>query len=151
MYTHILVPLDGSELAEQVLPHAKMLAAVNPHTHITLLRAIPPIYPIIPEYGTMPLPPTDEAAMATIHQDAQSYLNTIANTLQSEGYHTNIVVSNFPAAEAIVEYADNNDVKLIAIASHGRGGISQWVFGSVTHKVLHGTKIPVLVVRPTLD
>jgi nucleotide-binding universal stress UspA family protein len=147
MYTHILVPLDGSGLAEQVLPHAKMLASQATAPLITLLRSVPPIYPVGAEAGGMFIS-LDEQIDA-LQKEAQEYLDGVAEKLRGEGFRVETEVSGLPAAEAIIDYAEANDVKLITIATHGRSGISRWVFGSVTQKVLHATHTPMLVVRPT--
>lgn len=148
MYSHILVPLDGSHLAEQVLPHAKELATLCHTGHITLLRAVPPIYPVT-EYGGAFLAPIDE--MSAAHTEAQEYLERIAREIASDQYEVSIEISNIPAAEAVVEFAEEHDVKIIMIATHGRSGISRWIFGSVTQKVIQGSPVPVMVVRPVED
>jgi nucleotide-binding universal stress UspA family protein len=146
MYSHILVPLDGSDLAEQILSHVKQIAAINPQTTITLLRSVPPIFPVSAEYSGVFISPDEQ--ISALQQEARSYLDRIADGLRAEGYTVQIEVSDLPAAEAIVDYAEHHGVKLIAIATHGRSGLSRWVFGSVTQKVLHVTTLPVLVVRP---
>jgi nucleotide-binding universal stress UspA family protein len=58
-------------------------------------------------------------------------------------------ICNLPAADAIIEFATHHDVDVIVIATHGRSGLSRWIFGSVTQKVIQAASIPVLVVRPT--
>jgi len=146
MYSHILVPLDGSKLAEQILPYAKKLAAMNKDTIITLLRAEPPVYTIATEYSATFFVPVEE--IYAKKTEAEDYLNNIANQLRTEGYNVQIEISELPAADAIVDYADQHEVKLIAIATHGRSGISRWIFGSVTQKVIHATHVPILIIRP---
>lgn len=149
MYAHILVPLDGSSLAEQVLPHVTMLVARNPEVLITLLRAVPPIYPIYADASAWMGTLDDQIDM--LQKEAQEYLEKIATGLRQQGLRVETEVSGLPAAEAIVSYAEANDVKLIAIATHGRGGLSRWVFGSVTQKVLQATRVPMLVIRPMAE
>ncbi len=146
MYRHILVPLDGSHLAEQVLPHAKALASLDPGARLTLLRAVPPIYPTTIEYSGVFTVTND--TLPAIEREAQEYLNTIATELQKEGLNVKAEVSIMPAAEAIIDYAENHRADLIAIATHGRSGISRWVFGSVTQKVIQATSTPMLVIHP---
>ncbi|MBO9338252.1 MAG: universal stress protein [Chloroflexus sp.] len=146
MYRHILVPLDGSALAEQVLPHVHALAANEGTVKITLLRAVPPIFTTTVDYSGL-LAATTEA-LNTMEQEALEYLQQIAKQFQSEGYQVHTEVSALPPAEAIIEYAENHDVDLIVIATHGRSGISRWVFGSVTQKVVQAAPTPVLVIRP---
>ncbi len=146
MYRHILVPLDGSHLAEQVIPHVQTLAKYDKSIRITLLRSVSPVYPITTEYSGAFLVPVEELSSAV--QEAETYLETIASQMRSEGFHVFVEVSDMPAAEAIVDYASYHDVSLIAIATHGRSGLSRWIFGSVTQKVLHATHVPLLVIRP---
>lgn len=146
MYRHILVPLDGSDLAEQILPHVRMLAAIDPQTTITLLRSVPPIFPVSAEYSGVFISADEQ--ISALQQEARSYLDKIAADLRTDGYTVELEVSELPAAEAIVDYAEHHQVRLIALATHGRSGLSRWVFGSVTQKVLHATTLPVLVVRP---
>lgn len=149
MYRHILVPLDGSALAEQVLPHVHALAANEGTTKITLLRAVPPIFTTSVDYSGM-LATTTEA-ITQMEQEALDYLQHIAKQFQSEGYEVHTEISSLPPAEAIIEYAENHNVDLIVIATHGRSGLSRWVFGSVTQKVVQVAPTPVLVIRPRHD
>ncbi len=146
MYRHILVPLDGSPLAEQVLPHVKALASLEPGARVTLLRAVPTVYPTTIDYSGM-LPPVGDI-LPELELEARNYLDSIARSLQAEGLNVKLELSLLPAAEAIIDYAENHKVDLIAIATHGRSGISRWVFGSVTQKVVQATPVPVLVIRP---
>ncbi len=147
MYRHILVPLDGSALAEQVLPHIHALAANEGTTKITLLRAVPPVFTTSVDYsGLMASDISD--SMVALEREAEVYLERVADTFRAEGYSVTTEVSAMPAAEAILDYADNQHADLIAIATHGRNGISRFVFGSVTQKVVQAAPVPVLVIRP---
>jgi nucleotide-binding universal stress UspA family protein len=146
MYRHILVPLDGSALAEQVLPHVHALAANEGTTRITLLRAVPPIFTTSVDYSGMLATTAD--TLETLEQEATNYLAQIANQFTAEGYNVQTEVSALPAAEAVLDYAERHGVDLIAIATHGRSGVSRWVFGSVTQKVVQACPVPVLVIRP---
>jgi len=147
MYRHILVPLDGSALAEQVLPHVRDLAAHEGTMKITLLRAVPPIFTSSVDYsGMLAASAADE--QESLESEARAYLELVAAPLRSEGYTVNVEVSTMPAAEAILDYAESQHADLIAIATHGRSGISRWVFGSVTQKVIQAAPVPVLVIRP---
>lgn len=147
MYRHILVPLDGSQLAEQVLPHIHALAANEGTTKITLLRAVPPVFTTSVDYSGM-LATTAADALETLEDEARDYLTRIAAEFRAEGYNVAIEVSAMPAAEAVLDYAESQKADLIAIATHGRSGISRWVFGSVTQKVVQAAPVPVLVIRP---
>lgn len=147
MYRHILVPLDGSALAEQVLPHVHALAANEGTTKVTLLRAVPPVFTTSVDYSGM-LATTAADALETLEDEARDYLTRVAAQFRAEGYNVAIEVSAMPAAEAILDYAESQHADLIAIATHGRSGISRWVFGSVTQKVVQTAPVPVLVIRP---
>jgi nucleotide-binding universal stress UspA family protein len=147
MYRHILVPLDGSALAEQVLPHVHALAANEGTSKVTLLRAVPPVFTTSVDYsGLMASDISD--SMITLEREAEAYLEGVADTFRAEGYSVDTEVSAMPAAEAILDYAESQHADLIAIATHGRSGISRFVFGSVTQKVVQTAPVPVLVIRP---
>lgn len=146
MYTHILVPLDGSHLSEQVLPHVLAQASIGQDTRITLLRAMPFYHPALIEGQVYFETRAEEVAAA--EQAAKRYLEQIADKIRTSGYQVQIEVSHLPPAEAIVDYAEQHNVDLITIATHGRSGMSRWLLGSVTQKVLHATDVPTLVVRP---
>jgi nucleotide-binding universal stress UspA family protein len=145
MYRHILVPLDGSQLAEQVLPHVKHLASVGEKPRITLLRAVLRELPDVMEGET-----TNQVVdpMPRIVERARAYVEGIAESLRAEGFDAYGVVNVHPPADAILEFAERFEVDLIAIVTHGRGGIGRFIFGSVTQKIIHATPVPVLVVRP---
>ncbi|NJK82188.1 MAG: universal stress protein [Chloroflexaceae bacterium] len=149
MYRHILVPLDGSHLSEQVLPHAKALAEIDKATtQITVLRAVPPIYPAAVEFGSVYTTTELNDETARIEVAACEYLNRIADALQVEGFKVNVHMSRMEPAEAIIDYTETSDIDLIAIATHGRSGIGRWMFGSVTQKVMQAAPVPMLVIRP---
>jgi len=147
MYRHILVPLDGSRLAEQVLPHVHALAANEGTRRITLLRAIAPVFSSgVDVVGAMAVTAAD--ASATLEAEARDYLSGMASEFRAEGYTVATEVSALPPADAILDFADSEHADLIAIATHGRGGLGRWVFGSVTQKVVQAAPVPVLVIRP---
>jgi nucleotide-binding universal stress UspA family protein len=149
MYRHILVPLDGSLLAEEVLLHVQSMARLDEDVRITLLRAVPPVHSTTVEFGGMysgAMSPAAETVRA--EHTAREYLDTVAAKLRAEGFHVSTELSRLNAADAIVDYAEHHNVDLIAIATHGRSGVSRWVFGSVTQKVMQAAPAPMLVVRP---
>lgn len=148
MYRHILVPLDGSELAEQVLSYVKKHAHLSKGTRVTLLTSVSghSHTSLHPNEGVFARVVSTET---TEHEAARLYLKQLANELQMEGIGVTMHVSHQPAAEAILSHAHKTDVDLIAIATHGRSGIGRWIFGSVAQKVIQAAHTPVLVVRPT--
>ena len=136
MFDRILIPLDGSELAESVLIQVRRLLA-RKNAELLLLRAVT-------------LPPSTEAdagePLDRLWAGATDYLRQVTGRLVSEGLRVRSkVVEGFPAAQ-ILEVADKEKATLIAMSTHGRTGLSRWVFGSVTEKVLRASPIPVLAI-----
>ena len=154
MYQKIMVPLDGSELAECVLPHVESIAKGCSVPNVILVRVVEPA--LLPT-GTLSdggdvfteedakriRMATDSAQKAT----AESYLDQMVSRLSSEGVNVKAEVLVGKAAETLAEYAEKNDVDLIVMATHGRSGVTRWVRGSVAEKILRSSKIPVLMVR----
>jgi nucleotide-binding universal stress UspA family protein len=133
MYNRILVPLDGSDVAEGILSQIEELASGN-GTEVILLK-------VLPETGVLP---------TTAHQEyneAKQYLDAIVQRLESEGIKVTATIRYGKPAEEIVDYARTNDVDLTAMCTRGRSGVGRWVFGSVAEKVLRGTFLPLLLVR----
>lgn len=159
-YNHILVAMDGSERAEQVLPHVQALATKFGAT-VTLLRVVTmagPLYaepmmgvpPMIPGPGGMSS--TNAAQIAEIQrQEAESYLHNLAERLRTQGLPVIHEQHEGPAAEIIVERARTLGVDLIAMTTHGRSGLGRLVFGSVAEQVLRHAPCPVLLVRVTSE
>jgi nucleotide-binding universal stress UspA family protein len=145
MYTHILVPLDGSDVAEQVLPHVQSLAMSS--TKITLLRSVPRI----PSH-TIDLDrtaPSPLAALRAHEAEAQTYLDSVAEKLRTNGIQVaTIVIEQNDPHEAIIDFALANGIDIIAMATHGRSGLGRLIFGSVAEQILHQSPLPLLVVRP---
>lgn len=141
----ILVPLDGSQLAERALTEAAELAKSN-RSEIWLLQSVE-----FPEYwgeeyaGMHSLP----AMISTEEQEiaAREYLLQIAERLTSEQIPAQIVVTTGHAASAISDVVADNDIDLIVMSTHGRSGLSRWVFGSVAEKVVRLAECPVLLIR----
>jgi nucleotide-binding universal stress UspA family protein len=134
----ILVPLDGSALAEAALPTATRLAAENSGAVVLLLRAA--------EASTMPGVDQVGAQVAVV-REAEEYLEAVAERLRRGGVKVKTSVWYGAAAPSIVESAAVNKVDLIVINSHGRSGLGRLVLGSVAESVLRGTRVPVLLLR----
>lgn len=127
-YNKILVPLDGSELAEKALPYTRTIAKLR--TSEVVLFAVS----ITPEgYRRDRL--------------LKSYLDVNAKKLESQGIKVSTTVAYGEVAEEIIQYADKNKVDLIIISTHGYSGIKRWMLGSVSQKVLYGTCTPVLLIK----
>jgi nucleotide-binding universal stress UspA family protein len=142
-YTHILVPLDGSQTAEAALPHAFGLARLH-GAKVTLLSVIPPIEGVI---ATDAEPIFVDEQLAAKKVRALQYLNTIRKQRGAEAETTRAAVETGPAAATILDYAARESVDLVVLATHGRSGVRQWLLGSVAEKVLHAARQAVLLVR----
>jgi nucleotide-binding universal stress UspA family protein len=145
---HILIPLDGSALAEKILP-AALETALGLKSQITLLRAIPAVPPADVDHLEQIEPGLGKRLEEDLHDEAQRYLQEVAEAHHQPSLTLNTAVVHEPAAEAILQYADAHQTDLIAMSTHGRTGLQRWVYGSVTEKVLHGASCcSMLVVRP---
>jgi nucleotide-binding universal stress UspA family protein len=146
MYQRILVPLDGSTLSEAVLPHAEKLArALN--IEIVLLHVdISPAPTFDPHES--PLAPEPEE-VKIMHADEKHYLKITCSKLESEGLHVTYLLRNGVVADTILETAEIEQADLIAMSTHGRTGMLRLLLGSVAEQVIHRSKIPVLLIRPT--
>ena len=147
MLKHVLVPLDGSALAEAALPYAKNV--VSPDGHVSLISVVN--LPEIPFYEFYPTPHVvtqqNDEALADAVPFARNYLSNIASVaLASSSIRVDFDVIFGDAAQAIVMAARHLKVDAIVMSTHGRSGLSRWLFGSVTNKVLSIAPCPVLVV-----
>lgn len=146
MFKHILVPLDGSPLAEVALPAALKLASES-GSKITLVRVVRPPY-VVTNVGGSSYAELIMSLREKAIEEATAYLKAHQGSLRQQGYvvHTHVCEGESPA-ELILEVAEAQDVDLIVMCTHGRGGISRWVYGSVADKVLRYAHAPVLLVR----
>ena len=147
MYRHILVPLDGSELAECVLPHLESIAKGCGVNNVTFVRAVEPVY--LPSSGDYVVTDEDYKQMQSkARAEAESYINQLVGRVKYNGVVIKSeVLDGGKAADVIAEYANKENADLIIIATHGRSGISRWVWGSVTDRILRSACVPVLMVR----
>jgi len=150
MYERILVPLDGSKVGETALAHVENLAVkLIPETEVevTLLQVISEMtFDFLTEAEAAQLP-YSESDLAKIKQVSQNYLEKIAEELRKKGVKVNVLTRVGHAADEIIKVSQEISADLIAMSSHGRSGLGRWAMGSVTEKVLHESKIPVLTVR----
>jgi len=138
----ILVPLDGSELAEAILEPVSALARAS---DATLVLAHVIASSLLPG-GTLPLGPVDTARVRT---QAEAYLEGAAERVRAAGLQADVhLVERETPAAAIPEMADEVGADLIALATHGYGGLRRMVLGSVADKVLRASRRPLLVMRP---
>jgi nucleotide-binding universal stress UspA family protein len=146
MYQKIMVPLDGSELAECVLPHVESIAKGCGAQNVVFLRVVEPVH--IPSGGDYSF---SEEEIERINSEsrtvAESYLDQLVSQTQYDGVNPRSEVLTGKPAESIADYATKNGVDLIVIATHGRSGVSRWMWGSVADRVLRSACVPVLMIR----
>ena len=157
MYKKILVPLDGSKLAECVLPHLEALATCLAGAEVILVSVTERVtgYRVIEDYtepfGERLVPSSGERlvpeAVGKQEKQAQKYLDKIAKTLEAKGIKARTEVLLGKPAEEIMLYAANKGCDLIIMASHGRSGLSRWAHGSVVDKVFKATAVPILMIK----
>lgn len=137
MYTRILIPLDGSMVAEEALAHAVQMADLF-GAELVLLRA-----------AFLPQLPDDDLADAQplLIRDSEAYLYEMARRLEGQGQRVHTVVRWRQAAEAIIEYAVEQDVSVVVMTTHGHSRLDQWPIGSTAEKVLRCMQVPVLLIR----
>ena len=135
--TKVVVPLDGSKLAEAALDKALALMGGSEATLI-LVRVVESI--------ALPSGEADEPDDAAV-QEAERYLSGVAARTGSERVRVAKAIWYGSPARAIIEAAELMDADLIVMSTHGRSGVSRWMMGSVAESVLHGTARPILLVR----
>lgn len=126
MYESMLVPLDGSELAEQAFPYAEELAK-NLNSQVVLITICLPNDPL--------------------ERVLTEYIERRAENLQSLGIETRSVCVEGEPATSIIDFAAKNNISLIVISTHGRTGVSRWPLGSIASKVVQKSHVPVFLVR----
>ena len=145
MYKKILVPLDGSKRAERILPHAEELAS-RYRAKVILLTALEYAFAVGVEGSFIEFSEQEKDFKART-KDAESYLKGISEKFSKKDIETQRVVANGPAVERIIQVADKENADLIAMTSHGGGGLTRVFYGSVTAGVLNRTDRPLLVIR----
>ena len=151
MFKRILLPLDGSPLAEAALDSAKALAEKFAG-EIMLLRVAPMTRYPITAHGRMDTRAYYDMVNTIREQEmleAARYLQELNENLTGEGYRVDFHVqsANSPA-KAILAMAQLQPIDIIVMSTHGRGGFARWVYGSVAEKVMRHSPVPVLLVRP---
>jgi len=149
LYKKVLVPLDGSKLAECVLPHVERLAESGMVKEIILLRVCdsPSIVADYPETKNKTWDKHVERMTTNAQQACSLYIEDVEQSLKDKGFKVKAESSLGKPAEEIVNFANKSKVDLIIMASHGRSGVSRWAYGSVAEKVLRSSCIPVLLVK----
>jgi nucleotide-binding universal stress UspA family protein len=147
MFKKILVPLDGSKFSEAVLPQVRSLAHLY-QAEVFVLQVTEPLRPSLYPQGVALLEPL----VREMRAEANAYTHKMATTLNDQDIRAHgEVVDAVGIANAILSYAEAKGVDLIALSTHGRSGVSRWLLGSTTDKIIHGAMVPVLLVRPDLS
>lgn len=136
-FQRILVPLDGSDCAENVFPMAEKLAA-ELKANIVLLR--------VALANTFPGVDPTEAQLKVV-KEAEAYLQKVEDRLKAKGFKVDSHVRYGNDAEEILEHATQKEIDMIAMTTHGRSGVKRFLLGSVAEKVLRYSPKPIFLVR----
>ena len=152
MYKKIMVPLDGSELAECILSHVDgFVTDCRVETIVFVMVVEPTDYTPLGRVANTEHYENMKKNIDIMEEERKSsaarYLEEVVSRVKQDEveYKTNVIVGK--VAENIVDYADTNEIDLILIATHGRSGINRWARGSIADRVLHSSSAPVLMVR----
>jgi nucleotide-binding universal stress UspA family protein len=150
MYEKILVPLDGSDVAEAILPDIEKIAtrmAPNTQVEITLLQVISTLtYNVLTDDDRAQIP-YSENDLRQIQETVKRYLDKIAARMSNKGLNVKTLVTSGHSADEIIKAAEDTKADLIAMSTHGRSGLRRWALGSIADKVVHESHIPVLLIR----
>jgi nucleotide-binding universal stress UspA family protein len=155
MYERILVPLDGTKLAEQAIPYARGMAEKF-KSRLTLLRAITTSQEAFREVAAEPIGVTAPEMTVGVArnlyeaeaEDARSYLRRIAETFDGSGIEVETEMVEGDPEWVIEHQAKELNASLIVMASHGRSGLARLLHGSVSDEVVRGSSVPIMLVRP---
>ena len=168
MMQRILVPLDGSALAEAAIDYVKEIARRCDPVEVTLLQVVrlpsgqtaAVSKPVDGEFPGKRSPASTvdadiqahpiyrEQEMASARSGAEASMASAAKALKAADINTRTEIVFGRPAQEIVDYAEGGEFDLIVMCTHGRSGVQRWLLGSVADKVIRGTYLPVFVVRP---
>ena len=141
MYKRIVVPLDGSPLAEQALPHAVAQSAQF-GADLILLKVLAPLHDVV-----FSAPAAVHAAEEMSAQLARDYLEDVAAGIREQGIAVQVAAIEGEPYVEIIRYAEEQGADMIVISTRGHSGFSRWLLGSVTDRVVRGATVPVLLVQ----
>jgi nucleotide-binding universal stress UspA family protein len=150
MYSKIMVPLDGSQLAECVLPHVQAITSGCKIATVVFVRVIDPgtVSATLPAQGELGYQEKSRRQREEERKkNAEAYLKKIVDSISIENAVLNYEVLEGRVAETLADWAKKNNADLIVIASHGRSGIGRWVMGSVADRIMRSVCIPVMMIR----
>ncbi len=143
MYKKILVPLDGSPLAEAAIPHAQALAK-SEGAEIILLRV-----PVLPSTTFLARDPAlASMVLKEMEEETKEYMQDEVLKLRKEGSKVRGMTREGPVPDTILDVARETHADLIAMSTHGYSGIQRWLMGSVADKVVSHSSIPVMLIHP---
>jgi len=143
MYKKILVPLDGSPLAEMAIPHAEALAK-SEHAEIIILRVVAtPASEFLTDD-----PNITSLIIQNIEKETASYVHDKVAMLEKENLRVTGITRGGSVPDIILDVADETYADVITMSTHGRTGLSCWLMGSVADKVVHHAHIPVMLIHP---
>ena len=147
-FRRLLVPLDGSVAAESILEHAVRLARLEPESELVLLQVVQPIVQKAWVLSAAIKASTLDGDRSQV-ESAEKYLDGIARSLETSGLRVRARVrSAASVAPAILNVAREENVDVVALATHGRSGVARLMLGSVADKLLRGSHTPILLFRP---
>ena len=143
MYKKILVPLDGSPLAEAVLPHAEALAK-SEDAELIILRV-----PIIPASEYVAIDPVVASSVRKdIRDEVESYVSGKVDAIKKDKVKVSGMTREGSVPDVILDTAEETHADMIAMSTHGRTGVKRWPMGSVADKIVHHAHIPVMLIHP---
>jgi nucleotide-binding universal stress UspA family protein len=148
MFKRIMVPLDGSELAECVIPYIEDFIDQAQVEFIVFVRVVKPVITPASFDDSITYLPEDWSKWESEKKtSAEDYLKKVVSRLKQNGvkFQTEVLVGRI--GDRLLDYIKANDFNLIVISTHGRSGLSRWVRGSVADKILSAAHIPILMVR----
>ncbi|MAU08716.1 MAG: hypothetical protein CL607_02750 [Anaerolineaceae bacterium] len=144
-YKTIVVPIDGSGWSERAIPHAADIARNN-DAEIILLHVL---RPPASEYTDQIALGGGEEQLQQIREEMKQKLIALRNGLRAQGIDARVqVIEGVGVASLICDFINDQDVDLVVMSSHGRSGISRFIFGSVAQKVMQDVNVPVMIIRP---
>lgn len=147
MYKRIMIPLDGSKLAECVLPHLEEVAKAFKPGKVVLVQAVEPIsvpYGLkVSQFTTL-----EQVQAFETHRkaEAEEYLQEVQARLRKRGIEAKAKVIYGKAADALSDFANNNRMDLVILATRGRSGLGRLVLGGVAERLIRLVRVPVLVI-----
>ena len=148
MYKHIMVPLDGSKLAECVIPEVKrLMRQLKTTVKLSLVRVVPPLRLYEGLEYSIPKEDRKKIEVGSIRL-AEGYLSGMITKFKMPKTKIVAKVLTGSAAQELIGFVNSNKVDLVIISTHGRSGIPHWIIGSVAEKIIQSSVAPVLVIRP---